>query len=143
MRGLQLITHPSLSLELQCSVCRNYIDSLGVDDTQVQAKLFGAAKYAVCSCCGQEIKAPWDRNYKARWQRYAKAHRLILDKQQDITATALRMMRREGVNKALRSCADYAYGMHDAGPAREYWKAVNERIADLSMVRVPWWAAIN
>jgi hypothetical protein len=54
---------------LRCHVCHRLIDSEQVDDTTVQEALFGAAKYAVCSCCGMET---YDRSlgYKQRWTRW-------------------------------------------------------------------------
>lgn len=72
-----------------------------------------------------------------------------IDAPPDVTATALRMLRRygdypgmNGISYAMQCCGDYAYGMHDRGDARNFWLAVRQRIMDLSQVREYWWSQL-
>jgi hypothetical protein len=71
MMGLSFSQVPRLVQALRCEVCHRLIDFNDVDETKVEAKLFGAKKYAVCSCCGMETL---DRShgYKMRWTLFRK-----------------------------------------------------------------------
>lgn len=60
----------SLRLAQTCSVCRQEIDRQVQQDVAVAVKLFGAAGYAVCPCCRQEVRDHTEPKYRRRVRRY-------------------------------------------------------------------------
>lgn len=60
----------TLTLALECPVCKRYRDEDLAKDTAVLTALYGAKAYAICPCCGQEALYPADRQYRARADRY-------------------------------------------------------------------------
>jgi len=71
-----LRARPRLTQAMECKVCRTYMDL--EDDSLVQMKLFGSAKYAICSGCGTEVDQGLmkDRNYQTRWIKRFRKNRL-------------------------------------------------------------------
>jgi len=57
------------TVAMECACCRRLI--FDENNDPVVTKLFGAAKYAVCPICYQEVgeELMKDVNYRARWRR--------------------------------------------------------------------------
>lgn len=66
---MRLSATPCLRQCQHCSVCRQEWDSTAADSTSVQAALFGAKRFAVCPCCGQEAD-PKDPRYTRRARKW-------------------------------------------------------------------------
>ena len=50
-----------------CTVCDQTRDEERATATKVEFLLFGAARYAVCPMCFQEVSKPWSPDYKHKW----------------------------------------------------------------------------
>lgn len=59
----------ALLQSLTCEVCEQNLDDRRRFVTQINANLFGAAAYAVCPCCGQEVE-----NQTGAYRRRAREH---------------------------------------------------------------------
>lgn len=56
-----------------CSVCRQEHDFWRRDMARAGVALIGAAPYAPCCCCGQQVgDLVTDRGYRSRFNRYAR-----------------------------------------------------------------------
>jgi len=67
--GMSLVMR--LRQTFTCRVCRQEPDQDARQAAAVVAALFGAARYALCICCKFEVRDHGDRNYRARWRRWA------------------------------------------------------------------------
>jgi hypothetical protein len=70
--GMNMRMVPNLRLQRECSVCLQTMDEEKARDTTVIAAVFGKAAYAVCCCCGQEVREFKDPAYQKRWRQWAK-----------------------------------------------------------------------
>jgi len=61
----------ALLQSLTCEVCDQNLDDRRRHTTRIATKLFGAAAYAVCPCCGQEV-AP--QHQTGAYRRRAREH---------------------------------------------------------------------
>jgi hypothetical protein len=55
---------------LECSVCLQFFNRALGNDPAIN-KLFGAARYCLCPCCGQSV--PWGRDdfeYRSRYRKF-------------------------------------------------------------------------
>ena len=55
---------------LECACCRQMYNPTAALHDSVEAAIFGAERYAVCSVCGRVVPAELrDRDYERRWRR--------------------------------------------------------------------------
>ena len=71
---LRMATVATTSMVMRCSTCKQQIGGRKRDVVaNVNANLFGAAKYAVCPTCNQVVPEQMcTRGYKAVWTRKRK-----------------------------------------------------------------------
>ena len=67
---------PRLAQVQQCSVCKQYIDDEHFHATQEVRIVFGAAAYAVCPCCQQDVPDHKGRTYRRRADKWIAARDL-------------------------------------------------------------------
>ena len=65
-----------LTFELLCKVCEQEITRKKQGDTAACVALFGAARYAVCPCCRQEVKEHDDEEYRSRADAFVRRPRI-------------------------------------------------------------------
>lgn len=57
---------------MTCSVCDQLVDPERQHVETGEVVLFGAARFAWCVECHQEVPRPWSTEYKRRWRRAAR-----------------------------------------------------------------------
>lgn len=65
-----------------CPVCKQRLDDEKMRDILVEARLFGTVRYAICAHCLQEVKKPWSKDYKNRWDKETRkkaAHKIEVE----------------------------------------------------------------
>jgi hypothetical protein len=70
MLGLSLGQSLELRLALECTVCRQYLDSDKIADDVTEVALYGKLAYAQCPSCRRIVADRHDRNYRARVRRF-------------------------------------------------------------------------
>ena len=65
--------HLAMIPTMTCSVCGQLIDPDRQEIESSEAVLFGAARYAWCVECRQEVRRPWTEAYKRAWIRASRS----------------------------------------------------------------------